>query len=428
MWRPFVLALLIVGVVSRQSLADSSPEGFPRFSWATLPVFWHAWGSEPFNASTLAFINRFPLVTIEKGMSGQTPPLHTGAEKKILAGARQVKEYNSTIKVLFYLNSQMDWKMYDLHQYCEQHPQLMWLHDSRGQPVQIRDENLFDLRNEAVHKVWLDVLRNASRSGWIDGAFVDRGGDPIERQSPFKYVDAQVFQAYLEGHQKLMNEINTTFGSNFLAVSNGKDYDTVNGRMFEKFFLDDTDRNTPYADIVTLQHESTFPHIAEVHAEPCNVTVFNTTLAAYLIGAGQYAYYGCTSGFSLESGWLRWFPEYSKPLGAPLSVAKTISTATGFCKPATMDEVSRYFIRNPFWEDLQEYAKTVGFKRHLLKKWIRQYREAGLSLHGDDGKQPVLGRRFQSGTCVTVDFNSWPPQSCIAWADGTHTGSSRACL
>ena len=422
--------LFISGCSSSFSDASTSPTNFPRFSWNTLPVFWHAWGREPFNASTLDFINRFPLVTIEKGMSGAEAPAGRHAEEKIVAAAEQVKKRNSTIKVLFYLNSLIDWKMYDLHQYCLQHKEEMWVYDEKHEPVMLHDEAILNMSSAQVRQVWLNVLKQANQSGWIDGVFADRGGDPVERQPTFRGINPEKFKELVLGHRELMTDLHRTFGSDFLSVANHQDYTSTTGRMFERFMLNDKDHAQAYSDLLLLMHETSYPHIAEVHIEPCTATTYNTTLAGYLVGAGRYAYYGCTDGFSLDTGWLKWHADYSKPLGEPISNATTITSAAGFCKKSSKsgseDASNSTNVRltyNHFWTKFQHHAAHVGHSRHALNAWVREYWTANLAQ-----PQPVFGRKFSSGTCVTLDFNSYPPESCISWSDGTHTGSSTQCL
>ena len=429
--------LLVLGIVGCLSVECSghgehsrTPENFPRFSWSTLPVFWHAWAPEPFNASTLDFINRFPLVTIEKGMSRDEAPAGRDAELKIVAAAEQVKKRNSTIKVLFYLNSLMDWHWYELHQYCLQHKELMWAFDKHHQPVTLRGEMVFNMSSKEVRQVWVNVLKHANESGWIDGAFVDRGGDPLINEGRFKDVEPEKFHQLVLGHRQLMVDLQQAFGDGFLSVANHQDYNATTGRMFERFMLG-ADHAQAYSDLLLLMHETSYPHIAEVHIEPCNAVTYNTTLAGYLIGAGKYAYYGCTDGFSTFSGWLNWPEDYSKQLGEPTSNASTISTTTGYCKKShatgwsegTWEPITGRPVYNHFWTEFRHHAMSTTRDRHILNDWVRDFWRAN-----PEQSPPVFGRKFSSGTCVTLDYNEYPPASCIAWSDGTHTGSSTSCL
>ena len=65
----------------------------------------------------------------------------------------------------------MDWDMYQLHRTMMAHPSYL-LHDTSGRLVRLVNQTVFDFTQPAVQELWLDVLRNASRSGVIDGAFL----------------------------------------------------------------------------------------------------------------------------------------------------------------------------------------------------------------------------------------------------------------
>ena len=386
---------------------------FPAFSWDTVPVFWHAANqSGPLSDSALDFIARFPLATIEKFQAQQVSPKGTGAEAKIVAAAKQIKERNSTVKVLFYLNSIMDWDMYNLHDYCKQNSRNMWLYDDKGKPVMIRDQTTFNVTSSDVRQIWINTVLEANGSGYIDGVFVDRGQVPLG----FPDLNNNSYAAWSEGHDLHMAEIQQQLGPNKIVLSNNRDYASDNARMFERFFVSDFDKNAPYADLLALMHEATYPHLAEAHGEPCMPAVFNASLTAFLIGAGEYAYYACTSGWDVNSGWMKWYDEYSKPLGAPESPAKTISSAQGFCKKTTAG--SDYVVESRFWEEAKRAARALKHDRRLVSHWIDKYWEE----HVEEAA-PILGRRFSSGTCVTLDFSTQTPTPCIAWSDGTWTGT-----
>lgn len=415
-----VAVLCFFGAVSQgltlENDSSAPPSSlYPEFSWDTVPLFWHAYEPNgPFNESELDFILRFPLVTIEKGQSIRQAPVSQDAEDKIVAAARQVKSRKASVKVLMYTNAVIDWWMYKLHVYCQQH-QTMWLHNEMGKPVLIFNQTVFDVRPEENRRVWIADLLAADRSGYIDGAFVDRG--LFETNIKTDNITEETLREYLLAHDKHMLEIQEAMGPNKIIISNNKDYDGVTARMFERFFLSDYDGNKPYADLLALSNEGQQGRIAEAHGEPCTPDVLNITLAGFLLGAEKYAYYGCTSGWTVSRGWLQWHAEYSKPLGAPKGPAKTIASAVGYCRNDTIR--SQRHIRSEFWENLKEHAKAVQYKRHHIVSWIRRYKEK----HPEE-PSPILAREFESGTCVTLDFNTNPLTACVAWADGSVTGST----
>ena len=406
-------------VVAGSPRNDNPPDLYPVFSWDSVPLFWHAYEpSGPFNESELDFIIRFPLVTIEKGQSIRIPPVSQDAEDKIVAAAKQIKDRNSTVKVLMYTNAVVDWWMFKLHAYCEQH-QEMWLHNEMGKPVLIFNQTVFDVRPAANRKVWIADLVNADKSGAIDGAFVDRGLFAIDYKAA--NITRETLTQYLLAHDKHMLEIQQAMGPNKIIISNNKDYDGVTARMFERFFWKDFDGNKPYADLLALMNEGNRSRIAEAHASPCTGDVFNLTLAAFLLGAERYAYYGCTDGWTADSGWLKWHAEYSQKLGTPKGQAITLKSAKGYCRNGTAER-GTYGAVSPFWEKLKVHAGKVEFNKHRISRWIDHYR-----LSHPDEASPILGRVFSTGTCVTMDFNTDPPTSCIAWHGGDVTGSPE-CL
>ena len=235
-----------------------------------------------------------------------------------------------------------------------------------------------------------------------------------------------VYLNWSQGHDKLMVEAQQALGTDKIAISNNKNYDGVNARMFERFFsaASDFDHKTNLADLLALQAEAKVPRVAEAHGEPCNPKVFNLSLSAFLIAAGKYSYYACTNGWTANLGWLSWYPEYSKSLGEPTSDAVTITTSTGFCRKAVLslktgsEDIFAKEEKNPLWTEMQDVFEKAGNSKTAVHHWIRRNSEF-VSL----AKMPIFGRKFSSGTCVTLDFTSTVPEPCIPRADGTVTGS-----
>ena len=103
--------LRLLVMLSSLSLGAAAPS-WPRFSWATAPVFYHSCNfTGPYTDSAIATIAKFPLVTIEKG---QGVTLGTGgeagyAEDKIVTTLKRVKAANANISTIFYYNSVLDW-------------------------------------------------------------------------------------------------------------------------------------------------------------------------------------------------------------------------------------------------------------------------------------------------------------------------------
>ena len=74
--------------------------------------------------------------------------------------------------------------------------------------------------------------------------------------------------------------------------------------MFESMRPYDPNARPPGNDLLELMAEEGAGRISEAHADGCtNGTLeYNSTLAAFLVAAGNYSYYGCTQGWSLQTG------------------------------------------------------------------------------------------------------------------------------
>ena len=93
----------------------------PSFSWDTPPVFIHMCNATgPFNETSLQFIAKFPMVTIEKGQGINAttvmPYASYYAEQKILEACQSIKAVAPDITCILYYNSILDWTMYQMHE------------------------------------------------------------------------------------------------------------------------------------------------------------------------------------------------------------------------------------------------------------------------------------------------------------------------
>jgi hypothetical protein len=313
----FTSALVFIGIVS-------STRQVPLFSWDTVPVFNHlANSSGPFDDETVRFLAKFPIVTIEKTQGALIS--QCCAEDKIIAAAKQIKAVNSSTYTVFYLNSVIDWPEYRLHQVFMEHPDW-WLRNASGQPVHVAPPGdktvmeVFDFSQEVVRQLWMNVCFNAGKSGVIDGFFADRAG---EDNFAHNTLTPEKEAAYSKGHLQVLQDLQTAIADNILIANNAV-LNGVFGTMLESFAANEE-------SIQSLMEAVDKGRLVEVHAgyhqdgtdNFCKDV--NNSLAAFLIGAGPYSYYGCSRGWGFSdhqpSDWLVWHPQYDKPLGEPLGEA-----------------------------------------------------------------------------------------------------------
>jgi hypothetical protein len=156
------------------------PADPPQFSWATLPVFMHGQNATgPLNETALAFMARFPMVTIGGGQDNR--PASCCNEEKVVVAARAIKAANPNTRVMYYQNTiinfpqtHLNTTLSDDHLLHDAHGKLVFL----GQCGKMSGVNhtIFDHSNHATRKAWVDnVLEVMTKNGdLIDGVFADR--------------------------------------------------------------------------------------------------------------------------------------------------------------------------------------------------------------------------------------------------------------
>lgn len=417
-WRVHlhVPALLLCLVCCRFSAATALQ---PAFSWERVPRFWHAGNaSGPLNDTLVNFVasKGWAMATIEKMQAQGASPKSQQAEAKIVAAARQLKAASPTLPVIFYLNSVMDWPQYDLHAELAKRPTL-WLHDDNGQPIVIHKPgcapanssscsvHVFDHAQPQMRELFLGVLQRAKASNVIDGCFLDRGNTNATAGAGGAHgwrMGASRKAAWDAGHMEVLQLAGRLF-SDGVVLGNNADFSGVNGRMIESFGNDFQDNwGGLLADIALLQHEAKLGTFLEVHGESrpglgrpsppgssskaCTQEVFNITLAAFLVGAGERAFYACTAGWTAQAGWDEWHHEYDLQLGDPVGMATHEEMSSG--------------------NDAAETGLAGNLPLHTFK---RSFQHARVELN-------VTGAN--ATTAVTA---------CVCWESGWITGPELPC-
>ena len=119
-------------------------------------------------------------------------------------------------------------------------------------------------------------------------------------------------------------------------------------------------------------------------SKACTPDVFNITLAGFLIGVGERAYYACTTGWTAQAGWDEWHHEYDLPLGAPAGLATHVVSVVS----------------------TTEAGATTGRELHAFRRSFEHARvELNVTAAGD-------------ATSVTA---------CVCWSSGWVTGPGEVC-
>ena len=296
----------------------------PAFSWDTVPVYnfpcfdpTHGPGGGPFNSTDISLLIKFPLVLLCHGYYDSAGTL-VKAELAMANVAMQLKQRAPGIKVLFYKNSILDWNDYEFHDKLLLRPDL-WARQKDGNATLTHGDGEFvqpkagmlsvDFTQQAGRDFWMAECLNATKTPYFDGCFADRAGSFPSNLDPAKKA------AFGVGHNDVMLSTQTgieKLKQGGLLVSNNDYIEGVKSTMLEGF--------KPSNGSITQLIEGARLNIAVLahggYGEDC-ADMGSGSLPAFLIGAGEGSFYGCSHAWTFRTGWNEFYPEFSKPLGAP---------------------------------------------------------------------------------------------------------------
>jgi hypothetical protein len=320
-----LLAALVAS--SSSSLARAAP---PRFSWETLPTFVHCSNaSGPLNDEIIALMASSGFAVIEKYQALEADPPYTGGEEKVIAAARAVRAVNPNATLIFYFAVDYARTWYDLGRFFVAHPSLE-VHNADGSLARVAsndfgDNNwtVFDYAQDGARSAWVqriaDVVFTADQNGnnLFDGCFVDgyRPGNWADQLIPSASDDEKI--AWAAGANLTGFLLRDALGANssIRIINPGQTiYEWGGGYNAASIeFLDGSETSVSF--LRQLAASGTF---VEAHTYAgSDVGKFNISLAAFLVGAGENAYFGAGSEWSACDDWLIPHAEYAKPLGAP---------------------------------------------------------------------------------------------------------------
>jgi len=312
----------------------------PPFSWDTVGgmVFIQVGNSKgtvekPFEDATTKILAKYPFVCFEKFQGTHTPGYY---EDKVAAACKAVKAINPKLSCFMYLNTELAFTGYRVvDEGLSKMPQY-WLKKANGQPARnsgpqagCRNSKcpaggmlVPDYSNPSAAAFWFSAVSNLTRDSLVDGCNMDRSNDlegdtcwvckatgGVPANGGWKgWMAGKLagLKAITPKAQLVINNIGT---SNIVTGAWGN--------CLEGF-------GPQERHIVTLQTLAKEGLGAKAHC--CRDARFKTGcswenvqdgLAAFLIGAGENAFFACGEGFEMGS-WIQWFPQYDKPLGRPL--------------------------------------------------------------------------------------------------------------
>ena len=261
----------------------------------------------------LQVIAKYSMVTFAKQQGRRVKGVDD--EDAIAVAMKQIKAINPNTTTFCYMHSHKDYQVLSrMYREASEHPEWL-LQDSQGTLVKGSHGNyVFDMSKTVVRKWWLDTCLNTTKYTTGDGCYCDQSNYTTKAPYFKPQISNEKKKEWIEGIQNLTREVQTALGDDKLLIGKGPDQPYVKAVQLDRFRANNDSIN---ALMVGVQHGK----IMQAHAligTDCTGDITNY-MAAFLIGAGKYSYFGCgewyLDGNNTEP--LTWREEYDKPLGEP---------------------------------------------------------------------------------------------------------------
>ena len=331
------LVPLLVALMLPAHAAERASTIRPAFSWDKAPIYqMFGDGTRLLNEAELSSIaGSSDFLCIEKS-HGFT---ELGCAK--LGAAREIARFKKTdpqTTCLFYFNSAYAYPFTtDSHVFGkdvigEPFRSFLLLDPQTGEPMRRGRVPMFDVLKPGFRTWWAETVGQGVRESGADGLFVDQmHGFAFHRREQKSEVDA--------AQAEMMRMAKKAIGpEKILLLNNGAHipalFEIGDAFMFEHYKTDQLTKEAIVADWDLMKKISAADKIAvwrigvEVETEgkkDLGAAEFEKLarerlpyhLAVFLIGARPYSYFQYGWGWTLQSGGLVEYPEFSKPLGAP---------------------------------------------------------------------------------------------------------------
>ena len=375
--------------VALQSDTQQSNSKLPEFSWDTMPLYMHVRKATAFTNEEIAYLAKFPLITLEKSTGHET---FGSTEKGAIAAAKSIKTLNPNAKILYYKNVVVNWGSYkedDL--FLKENPQA-YLFNHLGEKALMKNKRtgFFDISKADVRKYWLNHVSKVASSPYIDGVFMDANIKVLVPGFFKGKVGVDKQKQIEEGYFSMMQDLNTQLGDDNLLIANmirvRPEFED-SGREFLKYFdgsyLEGFDKGgfgMTYANYLAKGIEAVQKSAREGKVIAMSIGLgkslkgahvgiddvrasleinkdtkkhLDYLLAIFLVCAEKYSYVYPHDGYNsmTSATWLKTFPQYEKPLGKPFGFAKR----EGYIYTREFEHVN-------VWLDIENKTATLNYK------------------------------------------------------------------
>lgn len=332
----------------------------PEFSWDTLPLYMHVRKATAFSDEEFKFLAKFPLITLEKSNGHET---YGSVDLGCIEAAKGIKQLNPNAKVLFYRNVMVHYGGYSFDKRLDDIPGW-YLEGKEGEDKLVRGKvRAYDLSNEKLRQWWVDGMAEVCSSEYIDGLFLDGNVKALTSYLTNELPKGKK-TSVTKGYHVMMEQTRKRLDDKKLMVANiirarfddaGMEFmDYFDGSYLEGFTHEVGGMSkVEYMakGIAAVQKAAKDGKIIALTLGLGKTTLgdgidegkgvikrfdaatqkrLEFSVALFLVMAEKYSYLMVSDGYGVDPGkdgksesklWLHTFPEYDRPLGAPLGPA-----------------------------------------------------------------------------------------------------------
>lgn len=321
----------------------------PSWSWNTLSTFLHTSNTSGlFSEEELDSMVKFDMITIEK-WQGEKFNIRTAGytDKRIIDQCREIKKRNPHIPCIMYWDTNTVWDCrgagppgfcagrgldnvaYEGAVTAELHPDDFLLHQPNGSLYVSGYVNghVIDFRKPKATDLWIETCTNATKTGVVDGCFVDFCSWGLSNTS---------YPGFTEAHHSAVNKITKAMGSKFLTIGNNCQRDTKQSSVMSTpsavFIEGFQNTSGSFSQLAAYVNTTIWPTkpVVQIHfgshdcwnrAKGMDAPGCNNTLAAAMVLMRENVFIGLGMWRTVRPTKLRLLPEFSKPLGKPTGPA-----------------------------------------------------------------------------------------------------------
>jgi hypothetical protein len=135
-------------------------------------AFAHSGQAQDYNSTDLQLLKKYSMVQFDKKQGiASSPQLST--EDRMIIAAKQVKVVNAEAQILLYINGLINFPASRLFNMTASRPSL-FLKNTEGKQVKLVGHTVFDMRQAAMRKLFVDDALYGMDTGAFNGVFIDR--------------------------------------------------------------------------------------------------------------------------------------------------------------------------------------------------------------------------------------------------------------